>query len=51
MIPPLRMQGLSLAAITDQVGRHRSAVIRESRRNQHNDDAYRPRKADCRSRR
>ena len=51
MISALRMQGLSLAAIADQIGRHRSSVSREIRRNQCNDGAYRPSKADSRTQR
>jgi transposase, IS30 family len=50
MISALRMQGLSLATIADQIGRHRSSVSREIRRNQCDDGAYRPSKADSRTR-
>ena len=50
MISALRMQGLSLAAIADQIGHHRSSVSREIRRNPCNDGAYRPSKAVSRTR-
>jgi len=51
MISALRMQGLSQAGIADQIGRYRSSVSREIRRNQCNDGAYRPSNADSRTRR
>ncbi len=51
MISALRLQGLSQAAIARQLGRHRSSVSREIRRNHCNDGHYRPSKTDSRTRR
>ena len=45
MISALRLQGLSQSAIAVQLGRHRSSISREIRRNQCADGAYRPSKA------
>ena len=43
----LRRQGLSLAAIARALGRHRSTILREVRRNRSNSDGtYRPQLAD-----
>ena len=43
----LRKQGLSVTAIADHMGRHRSTIYRELKRNSchHIDGAYRPSKA------
>lgn len=48
----LRWQGLSYAKIAEQLGRHRSTIYREFKRNSchHIDGAYRPSKAQCRTR-
>jgi transposase, IS30 family len=51
MISALRLQGLSQSAIAVQLGRHRSSISREFRRNQCADGAYRPSKAISRTRR
>ena len=51
MISALRLQGLSQGAIARQLGRHRSSISREIRRNCCNDGHYRPTKADSRTRR
>ena len=51
MISALRLQGLSQSAIAVQLGRHRSSISREVRRNQCTDGAYRPSKAISRTRR
>ncbi len=50
MLAALRKQGSSAAAIARQLGRHPSTIAREIRRNQCNDGAYRPSKADRRTR-
>jgi IS30 family transposase len=51
MISALRLQGLSQSAIAEQLGRHRSTIYREIRRNQCVDGGYRPSKAISRTRR
>jgi len=51
MISALHLQGFSCANIADQLGKHRSTIWREIRRNQCNDGAYRPSKAVSRTRR
>lgn len=50
MLAALRKQGSSAAAIARQLGRHPSTIAREIKRNQCNDGAYRPSKADRRTR-
>jgi IS30 family transposase len=50
MLAALRKQGSSAAAIARQLGRHPSTIAREIRRSQCNDGAYRPSKADRRTR-
>jgi len=49
-IARLRRQGLSTTEIGHEIGRHRSTIYREYRRNQCNDDRYRAFKADSRTR-
>ena len=51
MLSALRWQGHSYAEIGRQLGKHRSSIMREVRRNQCGDGAYRPSKADSRTRR
>lgn len=50
MLAALRKQGSSAAAIARQPGRHPSTIAREIKRNKCSDGAYRPSKADCRTR-
>lgn len=45
MISAYRLQGQNLSFIAKQLGRHRSTVSRELRRNRCNDNRYRPSKA------
>ena len=51
MISALRLQGICVAEIAKQLGRNRSSIGREIKRNQCNDGAYRPSKAITRTRR
>jgi len=48
-ISVLRKQGLSVSAIAEQMGRHRSTIYREINRNRCNDGHYRYSKADTRT--
>jgi IS30 family transposase len=50
MLAALRTQGYSASRIARELGRHPSSISREIRRNRCNDDAYRPSKADRRTR-
>lgn len=50
MLAALRTQGLNASQIARQLGRHPSTISREMRRNCCNDAAYRPSKADRRTR-
>lgn len=45
MISALHLQGISLATIANQLGKHRSSIWREINRNRCNDGYYRPSKA------
>lgn len=49
-ISSLRRQGLSATEIADEIGRHRSTIYREYKRNSCNDAHYRAFKADSRTR-
>jgi IS30 family transposase len=49
-ISTLRKQGYRTSKIASVLGRHRSSIYREIRRNQCNDKGYRPFKADSRTR-
>ena len=49
-ISTLRKQGYSAARIADYLGRHRSSIYREIKRNHCNDGHYRPSKAGSRTR-
>ncbi len=49
-ISSLRRQGLSASEIADEIGRHRSTIYREYKRNSCNDLRYRAFKADSRTR-
>ena len=51
MISAMRLQGFCNGRIASQLGRHRSSIGREIRRNRCNDGDYRPSKADSRTRR
>lgn len=50
MLSALRTQGLNASQIARELGRHPSTISRELRRNGCNDGAYRPSKADSRTR-
>lgn len=50
IISALRKQGLSQSKIARHVGKHRSSICREFRRNCYNDGDYRPGKAPPRTR-
>ena len=49
MIAALRWQGHSYSEVSRQLGRHRSTILREVKRNQCNDRDYRAFKADSRT--
>ena len=49
-ISALRKQGYRTSKIAAVLGRHRSSIYREIKRNQCNDNGYRPFKADSRTR-